>query len=169
MKTQIRRIVWSWMLALIILLFPLTSMGAAQEYPALEGVTSVKAIFDIRNGDPLYLLEHLQLVQKTFADEALRKNGDSPDFALVFMDKSVLALSQDREGYAAEDKEILQKMDKLLSTMVEEGAVLEVCQEAVDYYEVELESIDQDIKRVPNGWISSIGYQAKGYSLVPMY
>ena len=37
------------------------------------------------------------------------------------------------------------------------------------HYKVDASSISEDISRVPNGWISSIGYQAQGYSLVPVY
>jgi len=34
---------------------------------------------------------------------------------------------------------------------------------------VDTASILPEIKHVPNGWISLIAYQAKGYSIVPVY
>jgi hypothetical protein len=40
---------------------------------------------------------------------------------------------------------------------------------AANFFNVDPETISPLISRVDNGWISSIGYQAKGYQLVPVY
>jgi hypothetical protein len=39
----------------------------------------------------------------------------------------------------------------------------------VKVFGVEPTSILAEIEQVGNGWISEIGYQARGYSLVPVY
>jgi intracellular sulfur oxidation DsrE/DsrF family protein len=80
-----------------------------------------------------------------------------------------MLLSQNRESFSPQEREILQKADQLMSAMAEDGVTLEVCLVALDYYGVEADSVADNIQRVKNGWISSIGYQAKGYSLVPVY
>jgi len=40
---------------------------------------------------------------------------------------------------------------------------------AAKVFNVDPVSVLPEIKRVGNGWISMIGYQAQGYSLVPVY
>jgi intracellular sulfur oxidation DsrE/DsrF family protein len=80
-----------------------------------------------------------------------------------------MLLSQNRESFSPQEREMLKKADQLMSAMAEDGVTLEVCLVALDYYGVDADSVADDIHRVKNGWISSIGYQAKGYSLVPVY
>lgn len=147
----------------------LANTGFSQEYSALKGIGSIKAVFDCREGEPRSLLSHLKLTYKMYMDKSLRKHDESPDFAVVFMGKSVVFLSQDREEFSTGKKEILEKMDNLLLKMDEAGITLEVCKVAANGQNVDLDSIIPEIEPVPNGWISSIGYQSKGYSLVPIY
>lgn len=147
----------------------LASPGLSQDYAALKGLDSIRAVFDCREGDPGALLAHLNLTYQTYMDQSVRKKDQSPDFAVVFMGQSVVFLSRDREGFSPAEKEILKKMDKLLVKMAEAGITLEVCKVAAGGHNVDIDSIIPQIEPVPNGWISSIGYQAKGYSLVPIY
>jgi intracellular sulfur oxidation DsrE/DsrF family protein len=143
--------------------------GSAQSYSSLEGVESIKAVFDVRDDNPENVLVHLQLVHDSYNDEEVRSTDGKPDFAVVFMDLSVTLLSQDREGFTDQEKETLEKIDALLEKMAAEGIVLEVCLFATDFFELDPESFHPAIEPVPNGWIASMGYQAKGYSLIPVY
>jgi len=156
-------------LASVLFVVVLGGPAGSQDYPALQGVESVKAVFDIRSGDPKNVVEHLLLVSETFKDDALRSTDSEPEFAVVFMDKSVMLLSQNREGFSPEEQEMLKQADQLMAAMTDDGVTLEVCLVALDYYGVDADTVADNISRVPNGWISSIGYQARGYSLVPVY
>ncbi|MFP4035323.1 MAG: DsrE family protein [Desulfovermiculus sp.] len=156
-------------MAVLFSLLIFSGPGLSQDYPALQNVEDVKAVFDIRSGDPENVVDHLFLVHETFQDKAVRNADSEPEFAVVFMDKSVMLLSQNRESFSPQEREMLKKADQLMTVMAEEGVTLEVCLVALDYYGVEADSIADDINRVKNGWISSIGYQANGYSLVPVY
>ena len=53
--------------------------------------------------------------------------------------------------------------------MVKSGIRLEICLVAAQVFGVDPGSVLPEIKQVGNGWISLIGYQARGYSLVPAY
>jgi intracellular sulfur oxidation DsrE/DsrF family protein len=154
---------------ILVCLAVLATPGMSQKYQALQGVESIKAVFDCRTGDPGSLYSHLHLVYTTYKDQAVRSADESPQLAVVFMGRSVVPLSRDREQYSAEEKEILQKMDDLLIKMDKAGITLEVCKVAVGSQNVDLDSIISEVDPVPNGWVSSIGYQTKGYSLVPVY
>lgn len=147
----------------------LANPGFGRDYRALKGVDSIRAVFDCRNGDPGYLLSHLHLVYTTYKDKSVRSADTSPEFAVIFMSESVAALSRDREEFSPKERKTLEKMDDLLVRMAEAGIVLEVCEVAAGSQNVDLDSIIPQVEPVPNGWVASIGYQAKGYSLVPMY
>lgn len=147
----------------------LATPGMSQKYRALEGVESIKALFDVRNGDPGSLYSQLHLVYTTYRDRTVRSSDDTPQFAVVFMGGSVVALSRNRDRFSAEERETLNKMDDLLVKMDKAGIILEVCKVAVGSRNVDLDAIPSEVEPVPNGWVSSIGYQAKGYSLVPLY
>lgn len=147
----------------------LANPGMSQKYEALQGVDSIKALFDFRSGDPGSLYSHLHLVYTTYKDQTVRNSDDSPQFAVIFMSQSVVALSRNRGQFSAEERKTLKKMDDLLAKMDKAGITLEVCKVAAGSQNVDLDSIIPEVQPVPNGWVSSIGYQAKGYSLVPVY
>ena len=143
--------------------------ASAQGYEALKGIKSVNTIFDFRDGNTESALIHLKLVHDTFKDPAIRAVSEKPEFVVVFMDVSVLLLSSDREKFSSEDKKRLEEFDQTIVGMAKDGIRLEVCMFAAGLMGVKPESIAPEIHPVENGWIASLGYQQKGYSLVPAY
>jgi intracellular sulfur oxidation DsrE/DsrF family protein len=163
-----RRIaIFTAFLICLLLVFPMS--GSAQDYEALKGIQSVKTIFDFRDGIPANALVHIQLIHETYKDDALKKITDQPEFVVVFMDSAVRLLSKNREGFSPEEKTVLTEMDNVISAMAKDGIKLEICAFAANFFGVDLNSISTEIKHVGNGWISSLGYQQQGYSLVPVF
>jgi intracellular sulfur oxidation DsrE/DsrF family protein len=68
-----------------------------------------------------------------------------------------------------EDQKSMDEIAQTIREMAKDGIKLEVCDFAVKVFGVDPASILPEIKHVPNGWVSLIGYQARGYSLVPAY
>jgi intracellular sulfur oxidation DsrE/DsrF family protein len=147
----------------------LVQAGWSADYKALEGVQSLKTVFDFRDGVPESALVHIQLVHDTYKDKAIHGSMKKPEFVVIFMASSVKLLSSKRDAFSAEERKALGKMDQVISAMSQDGIRLEVCSFAVNFFGIDLESIAPEIHRVSNGWISSMGYQAQGYSLVPSY
>ena len=143
--------------------------ASAQGYEALKGVTSVNTIFDFRDGNTESALIHLKLVHDTFKDPAIRAVSEKPEFVVVFMDVSVLLLSNAREKFSSEEKKRLEEFDRTIAAMAKDGIRLEVCMFAAGLMGGKPESIAPEIHPVDNGWIASLGYQQKGYSVVPAY
>ena len=168
MKPKTRPLTMLVFFSLVMLLISAGPVQAGQ-YEALRGADRVDTVFDFREGDPAGALVHLSLAHETFKDKALRKVSETPRFAVVFMGGAVRLLSSDRSAFTAEQKKTLEQMDGVISKMVTDGIKLEVCRYAVDFFGVDPESISSEIDMVPNGWISSIGYQANGYALVPIF
>jgi intracellular sulfur oxidation DsrE/DsrF family protein len=143
------------------------SLASAEEYDAMKGVDSAKVIFDMRDGIPKSAAVHMKLIHDTYKELAAVKK--KPDFVVVFMASAVKLISSNRSEFSSEEQKYLKEIDDTISEMCAAGIRLEVCLFAVKYFEVEPASISSRIKQVGNGWISEIGYQAKGYRLVPVY
>jgi intracellular sulfur oxidation DsrE/DsrF family protein len=154
-----------FLIASVLLLSALPAL--AQEYPALKGVKTAKAVFDIRMSDPKGTALHLKVIQETFKDLIAEKK--SPDFVLIFIGPSVKLVSTDRKSFAPEDQQALDEIAGTISQMSKDGIRLELCLVAAKFAGVDPSTVLKEIKTVGNGWVSEIGYQAQGYSLVPVY
>ncbi|MCF8037669.1 MAG: DsrE family protein [Desulfobacteraceae bacterium] len=153
----------------LLLLLVSPALVPAGEYKSLQGAGSADTVFDFRESDPASALAHLSLAHNVFRDQAIRDVSKDADFVVIFMGGSVKMLSSNRNAFTDDQRKTLERMDNVISKMIKDGITLEVCLFAVDSQGVDPESISPEIERVPNGWISSIGYQAKGYALVPVY
>jgi intracellular sulfur oxidation DsrE/DsrF family protein len=163
------RIMANSLILLLVLSWIAAAAGFCQEYESLKGLESVKAVFDVRIGNPKSALLHLKLIQETFKDKTIMSITQKPVFAVVFIGPSVKLISKNRDGFSAEDQKSLDEIAGTVSAMVKSGMRLEICLLAAHFFGVDPASVLPGIKHVPNGWVSLIGYQAKGYSLVPAY
>jgi intracellular sulfur oxidation DsrE/DsrF family protein len=93
----------------------------------------------------------------------------NPAFVVVFIGSAVKLISSDRSKFSAEEQKYLKEIAATISKMSKEGIDFEVCLAAANYFGVDPALIPSEIIQVPNGWISEIGYQARRYSLVPVY
>lgn len=149
------------------LFLAVSSIASAQGYEALKGVRSAKAVFDVRIGNPQSAALHLKLMHQTYKDLAAAKK--KPVFRIVFIGPSVKLISKNRDGFTPEDNKALDEIADAVSAMSKDGIQLEICLVAAKVFKVDPLSVLPEIKRVENGWVSLIGYQAKSYSLVPAY
>ena len=141
----------------------------AQDDEALKGVESIKAIFDLRDGNPQSVLVHVKLLHDTYKDSAVKGKSGKPEFAVVFMGESAKLLSKNREGPSPEDRKLLDEMDAVITAMRKDGIRLEICMFAAEFFGVVPKTLLPELNRVRNGWLSSMGYQSRGYSLVPAF
>lgn len=145
--------------------------GAAysEEYKALTGLTSVKAVFDFRAGNPKSAAMQLNMIYDIMHDKSIKAVTEKPEFAVVFIGPSVKLISKNREGFSPEEQKTLDEIAGTISKMSKEGVSLEICLVATKVMGVDPASILPEITGVYSGWISLIGYQAKGYSIVSAY
>ena len=161
-----RKIVVGLLSALFMVLSGLSNVSAA-EYKAMKGVKSANVMFDMRDANVQTAIIHLNLIHDTFNELAALKK--KPVFVVVFMAGSVKLISTDHRGFKAEEENSLKEIASIISKMKKTGIRVEVCLFAAKVFGVEPATILPEIERVGNGWISEIGYQARGYSLVPVY
>jgi len=162
-----RKIITLFNLFIAISLLCAVSTVSAEEYKALKGIKSAKAVFDERESNPKNTALHLTGVHQTYKELAAMKKN--PAFVVVFIGPSVKLISKNREGFSPEDLKSLEEIANTISAMAKDGINFEICLAAATFFKVDPASVLPEIKRVGNGWISMIGYQAQGYSLVPVY
>jgi intracellular sulfur oxidation DsrE/DsrF family protein len=168
MKRKLTTIIISLFLS-VCLLFVTAGAVYSEEYEALTGLTSAKAVFDFRSGNPKSAVMLLDLIHQTFKDKSIRAVSDKPEFVIVFIGPSVKLISTDRAGFSSDDQKTLDEMAAMISKMRDDGIKLEVCMFAAKVLGVAADTIWPQINQVGNGWISLIGYQGKGYSIVPAF
>lgn len=151
--------------------FMLAAFGSAfaATYESLAGMKSIKAIFDVRAANAKSAAMQLKLIHDTYKDKSIRAVSKKPSFIVAFMGPSVKLLSKDKQGVSVEDQKSMDEIAQTVQAMAKDGIKLEVCDFAANVFGVDPASMLPEIKHVPNGWISLIGYQARGYSLVPVY
>jgi intracellular sulfur oxidation DsrE/DsrF family protein len=156
------------MAALIFLAAAMAGTARGSDYPALQGLTDVRAVIDFRAGEPGKALGILTLVERTYQDEALRRADGQPDFVVVFGGPAVKLLAKDRLGLARDEQEITDLIAAKVMALAKAGIRFEYCLYAARSAGVEPAEVPGVIL-VDNGWIASIGYQGKGYALVPAF
>jgi intracellular sulfur oxidation DsrE/DsrF family protein len=162
-----RKIITLLNLFIVISLLCVVSTVSGEEYKSMKGIKSAKAVFDVRISNPKSAALNLKIIHQTYKElVAMKKN---PVSVLVFIGPSVKLISKNREGFPSEDQKSLDEIANTISAMSKDGINLEICLVAVKVFNVDPASVLPEVKRVGNGWISMIGYESRGYSLVPVY
>jgi intracellular sulfur oxidation DsrE/DsrF family protein len=147
---------------------PLVHAEKPADRAALEGVTAGKVAWDINMGDPRKLSLYLGVIQETYDD--LVRQGVAPDMIFAFRGASVLLISTEREEIPLEQHFDLDEVAELLADLNKRpGVKMEACTVACRLFGVKAEKLLPGIQAVGNTFVSLIGYQAKGYGIIPIY
>lgn len=134
---------------------------------ALHGLTSAKAIFDITTANPKKLYFYLNLIETTA--KSMEAQGVKPKFVLAFRGPATFYMTSDRSKIKLEDAEIADKIEKKITELGRDPVLhLEQCAVAAHALHVDKKSIYRPIKVIGNSWISLIGYENRGYAIVPV-
>jgi intracellular sulfur oxidation DsrE/DsrF family protein len=156
---------------LTVLMCATTAQLAAASAPAtdreaLQGVRTGKAVFDINLSDPEKLPLYLQVIQET--REGLIKQGVKPTLVVAFRGAAARLVSADRKSFSPEQAESLTEADELIMELTKQGVRFEMCAIATRLFKVDNATISPNITVVGNTFISLIGYQARGYAIIPI-
>ena len=144
----------------------LTMPAISGEYASLQGVKSVKTVFDVSHGSPKTANIVFWAVNNVNDDGSVRALSQLPKIAVVFHGPAVKMISTDRSSYKKTDYEELDKFAKTIRQMRANGVKFEVCDYALEVNGVDPETVMPEVDHVPNGFISIAGYQAQGYSVI---
>ena len=140
--------------------------AASSEYVALDGVKQVKAVFDVSLGSPKIANIVFWAVKNVYEDESVRALSKPPQVVVVFHGPAVKLISTNHKDFKDSDKEALDEFANMIRQMKKDGVKLEVCLYAVKVLGVDPATILPEVDKVGNGFISVVGYQAQGYSVV---
>ena len=146
----------------------LVSANTIDDSAALGNLKTGKAVFLIDIGDPKKLNLYLQVIQGTH--KGMKSQGVTPDFILVYIGPSVKYLtstpSAETEKLAGD---ILMDIESNIEALEKLGTKQEICAVATRVFGIDNKTVFPGLTLVADGFISLIGYQAKGYHLVPVF
>jgi len=156
-------------LFLLMLLALGASAGAAEfdDTAALGGIKDGKGVYLVSLDNPQKLALYLEIIQETH--RSMTAQGVKPNFVLVFVGASVRFLVSEPGPELAEAKPALQSVAGSIRELDRLGVRQEVCVIATEFFNVPLDNLLPSLIPVGNGFNSLIGYQAKGYGLVPIF
>ena len=135
---------------------------ALDDVEALSGLTSVRAVYDVRTKDEKALQFIFTVIRDTY-DETVQQDVKAR-YVASMRGPTVKLLVRSRHGDAA----LQEKTVSLINELNQRGIRLEACGYALNLFAIEPEDLYDGIVSVGNSLNSLIGYQIKGYSLVPM-
>lgn len=142
-------------------------VGATEKSPndhrALAGLTTGKAVFDVNITSAESMILYLNVVQQTIT--TLKAQGVAPDIVITFRGAAVSIVSKDSEFNSDLDEKTLTER---MAALKKENVHLEACQVAANLYAVDSKDLLPGIVMVGNTFASLIGYQSKGYALIPL-
>jgi intracellular sulfur oxidation DsrE/DsrF family protein len=132
--------------------------GVPNDREALEGLRTGKVIFDVRVPDAEKLTFNLELIKETF--EGMRDQGVKPAMIVTFRGPTVRLLTRERAS---------EWNAPLIIELKKMGVRFEACAVATRIFKVDNASLIPEVILVGNVLTSLIGYQNKGYALIPVY
>jgi intracellular sulfur oxidation DsrE/DsrF family protein len=126
----------------------------------------MKVAFDVTDGNPQVLIAKLTVIELT--RKQLVDAGITPKMVIAFRgDASYYTqtnLGMIKEGDRADALAIAAKLRELKKADGVEA--LEQCNVPLASRKLKPTDVMQEVKVVPNGWISLVNYQEKGYSYI---
>ena len=159
-------------LALLPLLLPLllpalVSADKPADIEALADVTSGKIAWDINMASAEKLLLYLKVMDETYED--LKRQGVEPDMVLTFRGPSVRLITTERSDVSLDEEVQLDGIAEQLQAMLKKPNVrAEACSVATRLTGVDPKTLLPGVEHVGNTFVSQIGYQAKGYAIIPI-
>jgi len=150
------------MLCFSILLIHPGVVQALDDSLALSGLTSTRAVFDVRTSDEKALQFMFKVIRDTF-DETVQQQV-KPHYVVSMRGPTVKFLVRSRQG----DRELQQKTFDLIDELNKRGIRMDACGYALNMFGLEAEDLVSGVQAVGNSLNSLIGYQIKGYALVPL-
>ena len=141
--------------------------GQPDDAAALEGVERGKVVFDINNSSASSLNLYLAVIRETHDD--LVRQGVEPDILLAFRGPAVTLVSTDRERLDLTDFDALDQIADHIEDLQMLGVRMEGCGVATRLFQIDNQTLLDGIVPVGNTFVSLIGYQARGYAVIPIY
>jgi intracellular sulfur oxidation DsrE/DsrF family protein len=144
------------------------SAGAAQfdNARALAGVERAGIYFDVNIGDADLLALRMRLIEQTL--DQVRSAGIETDVVIGIRGGATSFTTRDDHYVLDDEVAAKQAIHEHLRSFAARGVVIEQCEIAADLKDIPVADFIDEVTFVGNGYVSLIGYQARGYAVVPM-
>ncbi len=144
-----------------------TFADAPNDADALSGIETGKVIWDVTLSKPSRLLFVMKVIDETYED--LVKQGVKPDMVFTFHGRVLKLISSQPIELDIDEEAAQEELLELISTLSKKpGVKMESCSIASRILNIDNDTIIPEVKPVGNTFVSLIGYQQKGYSLIPI-
>ena len=165
MKTS-RLPIISLLLALLTL-FNVAQAEKPSDADALQGINTGKVIWDVTLSKPSRLLFVMRVIDETYED--LVRQDVKPDMVFTFHGRVLKLLSSQPLELDLDEEVALEELLALIQTLSNKpGVKMESCSIASRILGIDNSTIISAVKPVGNTFVSLIGYQQKGYALIPI-
>ena len=152
-------------------LFLFFSFGTAQgkEYKqsqSLKDLTAAQIYFDVNVGIPEKLVLRLSLIDETISQ--LEAAGVKTDVVIAFRGKASKFVTNGNWYIEEEEQAAKAKVHKWLETFAKKSIHMEQCLIAANLHGIAPEDIRTELEVTLNGYTSMIGYQTRGFVMIPM-
>ncbi len=152
--------------AMIGLIAPAAFAGTLNDHAALAGLREAKALFLVNVRKPAAVERLIRLIGLT--ERQLRAQKVTPHIIVVFIGPDVAFLTRDRRGIPYTEERAVADIQKEIAGLARQGIRFQACGVALHGMDVKPRTLISAVTPVGNGFISAIGYQEKGYALVPV-
>jgi intracellular sulfur oxidation DsrE/DsrF family protein len=153
-------------LASIVLAGCVSVSGETTVAQASASPNEMKVAFDVTNGNPKAVLKTLEIIDVT--RKQLIEKGITPKMVIAFRGEASYYtntnLAMVKEADRAEALQIRAAIRNLQKASGVEG--LEQCNLPLADRKLKATDVMEEVKVVPNGWISLANYQQKGYAYI---
>ena len=155
------------------LLFPAIAAIALSGCAAMEGggmaagaSKETKIAFDVTNGNPQALTVILTVIDLT--RKQLIEAGTTPRMVVAFRGDASYYTNTNLSLVKEADRADALKIRSLIKTLKTSSGVeaLEQCNVPLASRKLKPADVMEEVKVVPNGWISLVAYQQKGYAYI---
>jgi len=145
----------------VLLAFP-----AFAEPDSLKGLQTAKFVVDLNQGNAKKLRLRLRLVLETL--DNIEENGVKTDAVVAVRGGASKFMTMTDVLVNYEDVKIKAEIFNLTSELAKRGVKLEQCAVALRILKIDPKEVHPKFEVVKNGYVSLIGYQNRGYALLPM-
>ena len=133
---------------------------------ALAGLHVAKTIFLVNVRQPVAVEHLVRIIGLT--QRQLRAQKVTPHIIVVFIGPDVAFLTHNRRGIPYTDERAVANIQKEIAGLARKGIRFQACGVAMHGMDVNPRDLIAPVTPVENGFISVIGYQEKGYALIPI-
>lgn len=133
---------------------------------SLNGITKAFVYFDISLKDDKLLVFRMGLLDKTI--RMMQEEGLEVTTVIGFRGGASRFITKDDHYVLEEEVENKTKIQDWIKRFSSQGITIEQCAIAAEMNDIKVDDFLSEVNIVGNGYISLVGYQAQGYSVVPM-